>query len=584
MATIAIDPGHGNKDERGSSGPGVRGARGALEKDVVMDVAQRVRQRLGDRVVLTRTGDANVSLAERDRIARDEGVRVFVSLHANCGAPGERGSEVLIHTRASEPSLDLAHALESSLARLGAPDLGVKRAELAVLTPERLPSGAAACLVEIDYLTDPAGESRLRDPNALDAISSAIAGGIDQFLAQPAAKASASRFGAPHGSHEQYAPRYGRAAVAVARAMDAPAWDWPANFPDKIRKFWSSAANRLLHEYWHIIRNQGWDSLTSDQQTDATNLGFSRPTRSDSQYGWGIDFFCMHRHMIETTRALAKKLGGQYTPTGWDPVPWDHNDKIWPMPNAPKYANRSFKQKGDPQNPADGTTEYWRQLLPTTYDNNDWLAQADLDDLGKEVENGFHGWMHMHWSTDPPANQRSLDPSNDWLGTFFSAHVNPRFWKLHGWIDDLINRWELAPTKATKAANKGPKRDANALFAQYCWEGKMPAVPASLGLALSDAGEGDSGSRSMVTPMPGVTPPDQPLTDSQLQGMVDRVPLEWDHFPMIGMSVAKIDSQLALNMPAAEESGTMVAENSPGGSPVESSDGGGGGAGDGGVA
>ena len=33
------------------------------------------------------------------------------------------------------------------------------------------------------------------------------------------------------------------------------------------------------------------------------------------------------------------------------------------------------------------------------------------------------------------------DPSNDDLGDFYSSHVHPTFWRLHGWIDDRINDW-----------------------------------------------------------------------------------------------------------------------------------------------
>jgi hypothetical protein len=35
-------------------------------------------------------------------------------------------------------------------------------------------------------------------------------------------------------------------------------------------------------------------------------------------------------------------------------------------------------------------------------------------------------------------------PSNDYLGDFHSSHVNPIFWKLHGWVDDCIGVWQAA--------------------------------------------------------------------------------------------------------------------------------------------
>ena len=35
-------------------------------------------------------------------------------------------------------------------------------------------------------------------------------------------------------------------------------------------------------------------------------------------------------------------------------------------------------------------------------------------------------------------------PANDDLGDFYSSHVHPVFWRLHGWIDDRINDWAAA--------------------------------------------------------------------------------------------------------------------------------------------
>lgn len=33
------------------------------------------------------------------------------------------------------------------------------------------------------------------------------------------------------------------------------------------------------------------------------------------------------------------------------------------------------------------------------------------------------------------------DPRYDFLGEFYSSHVNPLFWRLHGWVDDRIEDW-----------------------------------------------------------------------------------------------------------------------------------------------
>ncbi len=79
--TVAIDPGHGGDDA------GVKGANGAIEKDVTLAIARRVKgvieARLGLRVLLTRDDDRNVPLDERTAIANNNKADLFISLHAN---------------------------------------------------------------------------------------------------------------------------------------------------------------------------------------------------------------------------------------------------------------------------------------------------------------------------------------------------------------------------------------------------------------------------------------------------------------------------------------------------------------------
>ena len=178
---VVIDAGHGGGQAKGrSSAAGVRGPMGTLEKDVTLDLAHRVAAYLDSGAVLARTGDQNLTLAERSEIARRHGAGVFVSLHANAGPAGRRGAETYVHARAGNASRALARSLRRELAAFGAS--GVDSADLAVLTPERLSPGAAACLLEVDFLSDGQGERRLRDPRSLDDLGRAIAGGIQRYV------------------------------------------------------------------------------------------------------------------------------------------------------------------------------------------------------------------------------------------------------------------------------------------------------------------------------------------------------------------------------------------------------------------
>lgn len=80
LDTVVIDPGHGGKD------PGTQG-HGLDEKDIVLDVAKilggYLEEKLGIRVVYTRTDDRFIELHERGRIANEAAGKLFISLHAN---------------------------------------------------------------------------------------------------------------------------------------------------------------------------------------------------------------------------------------------------------------------------------------------------------------------------------------------------------------------------------------------------------------------------------------------------------------------------------------------------------------------
>jgi len=78
---LVLDPGHGGIDT------GTRASSGEMEKDIVLDLAKRLRDRIEKsgkyRVVMTRTDDTFIPLAERVDIARKAQASLFVSLHAD---------------------------------------------------------------------------------------------------------------------------------------------------------------------------------------------------------------------------------------------------------------------------------------------------------------------------------------------------------------------------------------------------------------------------------------------------------------------------------------------------------------------
>jgi N-acetylmuramoyl-L-alanine amidase len=78
---VVLDPGHGGPDT------GTKGPNGEMEKNIVLDFAQRLRERVEKtgkyRVLLTRSDDTFIPLGERVHIARNAHAALFVSIHAD---------------------------------------------------------------------------------------------------------------------------------------------------------------------------------------------------------------------------------------------------------------------------------------------------------------------------------------------------------------------------------------------------------------------------------------------------------------------------------------------------------------------
>ena len=81
VKTIMIDPGHGGADS------GTIGKMGTMEKDVALDIAKRLRERLMKtgryRVLMTREGDFAVPLNKRVSMTQAARADLFISVHLN---------------------------------------------------------------------------------------------------------------------------------------------------------------------------------------------------------------------------------------------------------------------------------------------------------------------------------------------------------------------------------------------------------------------------------------------------------------------------------------------------------------------
>jgi len=208
---VMIDPGHGGKD------PGAIGPTGLKEKDVVLAIGRKIREKLSGSgefdVRMTRDEDVFIPLEERTAMANKGRADIFVSLHINASrnrsaegfstyvlsrgasnredlelAARENGvpigklqgvkfiiDDMFTGARKNE-SLRLAKTVNDAVVRHvstrfpGAQSLGLKQAPFYVLVGARM----TAVLVEASFISNAREESRLRDTSCLDGIADGV--------------------------------------------------------------------------------------------------------------------------------------------------------------------------------------------------------------------------------------------------------------------------------------------------------------------------------------------------------------------------------------------------------------------------
>jgi N-acetylmuramoyl-L-alanine amidase len=226
---VALDPGHGGED------PGAVGPNGTREKDVVLQVAHKLRDRINAssvngnpmRAFLTRDADFFVPLGVRVQKARRVQADLFVSIHADAfTTPEARGASVFALSQNGASSsaarwlankenqadkvggvnvgthevqvqralLDMSTTAQiNDSLKLGGAMLGeirgigarlhkpqVEQAGFAVLKAPDIPS----VLVETAFISNPEEEARLRSAAYQDDLADALMRGIHRYFAQ----------------------------------------------------------------------------------------------------------------------------------------------------------------------------------------------------------------------------------------------------------------------------------------------------------------------------------------------------------------------------------------------------------------
>ena len=106
---VVIDPGHGGED------PGAVGQHKTYEKNVVLEISKKVRDKLnaleGYHAFLTREGDYYVSFKKRLQIAREYGADLFLSIHADAARSRQASGTSVYSLSLSSASSEAAKIL-----------------------------------------------------------------------------------------------------------------------------------------------------------------------------------------------------------------------------------------------------------------------------------------------------------------------------------------------------------------------------------------------------------------------------------------------------------------------------------------
>ena len=216
IRTIVIDPGHGGEDT------GVKGPSGAVEKDVALAIARRVKStiegKLGMRVLLTHESDNRIGADARAAIANNNKADLYISLHAN-GSPRPTTRGAMIFTLSLDRSgedarrqlqadrtvlpvfgggsrdvalvewelaqtahLDDSNAFagiidERLRATAGVPSVVLQRAPMRDLAGANMP----AVLIELGYLSNPEEEKLLVSSDFQNRIAAALTDAVAAY-------------------------------------------------------------------------------------------------------------------------------------------------------------------------------------------------------------------------------------------------------------------------------------------------------------------------------------------------------------------------------------------------------------------
>ncbi len=177
---VVIDPGHGGID------PGSLESE-PYEKDINLEMAQKLQDILeeeGIRVIMTRTGDESLSLADRSNTANNANADLLISIHQNSYDSSDVSGIEFIYNpykdEGGDESEELAQILEAAVSADSSMKVRgtIANDDLKVLRTTE----TAAVLIEAGYLTNPSELNKLLSDSYQEKLMGYVADGIMEYL------------------------------------------------------------------------------------------------------------------------------------------------------------------------------------------------------------------------------------------------------------------------------------------------------------------------------------------------------------------------------------------------------------------
>ncbi|MGN0161016.1 MAG: N-acetylmuramoyl-L-alanine amidase [Lachnospiraceae bacterium] len=173
--TIMIDPGHGGHD------PGTS-TLNCVEKDITLQIARCLEMYLmdsGAQVILTRTEDTFIDKYDRAKLANENTVDLFISIHCNYLDNFSISGVETYYFEGATDSMSLANTIHKNvLENTGANDMHVRTNDFVVIRETRMP----AILIETGYLSNQEEAIKLNNEEYQKKVAYGIGCGIVEFL------------------------------------------------------------------------------------------------------------------------------------------------------------------------------------------------------------------------------------------------------------------------------------------------------------------------------------------------------------------------------------------------------------------